>query len=273
MATQAFYDWVHAGRPFLVCAPGRDYLVAFERAGWPVASLGTIGDTAHLTADRPQDHCPFSVTGWPAGNPYPYVLAFDAGHDPASGRDMGPIVDRWLSEARAGRTPWVKYIVWRGQLYDVRNGWKPVAASDHFDHAHVSFRTDWYNKSIGSWSPIGKDDDMFCAYGDGNSGAPSDKVKAYQELLLVVDPNCLPHFRADGGFGDETAAAGAKILGGDGRTYGPVQYAALFAKIGAIGSTPGKDGKDGKDAPVPKGIKFPEPLVGGLVYTFDAPTA
>lgn len=156
MTTQAYWDWVADGRPFKLATPIAEYLAAFKAAGWPTGSLGTIGDTAHLQADHPQDHTPFSATGWPLPSEYPYVHAFDAGHLPDSGHDMRPVVAYWLAEARAGRSPWVKYIVWRGQIFDVRNGWDAEPASDHFDHAHVSIRTDWTHTSIGTWKPVEK---------------------------------------------------------------------------------------------------------------------
>lgn len=156
MTTQDYVNWVADGRPWKLATPIAEYFAAFKAAGWPAGSLGTIGDTAHLQASHPQDHCPFSATGWPNPNEYPYVCAFDAGHDPANGRDMGQVVSRWLSQARAGSTPWVKYIVWQGHIYDVRNGWSPQPADNHFDHAHVSIRTDWTHRSIGTFDPVGK---------------------------------------------------------------------------------------------------------------------
>lgn len=156
MATRAYYDWLAAGKPWHKAAPVAEYQRAFLAAGWPAASLGTLGDAAHLTSDRPQDHTPFSVTGWPDAHPYPYVLAFDAGHLPAQGFDMAPVVAQWLADARDGKTPWVKYIVWRGQSFDVRREFEPAGASGHYDHAHVSFRTDWHDKTIGAYAVVGK---------------------------------------------------------------------------------------------------------------------
>lgn len=158
MATQAYYDWLAAGKPWHKAVPVAEYQAAFIKAGWPVSILGTIGDDAHLRADRPQDHTPFSVTGWPGPHPYPAVLAFDAGHRPERGFDMGPVVAQWLADARDGKTPWVKYIVWRGQSFDVRRDFEPAGASGHYDHAHVSFRTDWHDKSIGGYPVVGKVD-------------------------------------------------------------------------------------------------------------------
>ncbi len=78
-----------------------------------------------------------------------------------------------------------------------------------------------YINSIGS-------DDMFCVYGDKNS-----KVQAVQYQLLQLDPNCLPQFGADMGYGNETAAAlvalGVSVT--DGKAYGPFEFAALNLKI------------------------------------------
>lgn len=156
MATQAFRDWVAAGRPWKLAQPVLDYLDQLHAAGWKSGDVGTIGDEAHLQAERPQDHTPFSVTGWPVANPYPYIHALDAMHHPDRGLDVGPLAAYWLDEARAGRTPWVKYINWRGVQYDTRRNWQPSPVDGHFDHAHVSFRTDWTYRSIGNFAVVKK---------------------------------------------------------------------------------------------------------------------
>lgn len=239
MATQAYYDWLHAGSPWALCTPASDYLSAFRRAGWPAESLGTIGDKAHLTADRPQDHTPFSVTGWPAGNPYPYVLAFDAGHDPANGRDMNPVVAHWLSDARAGKTPWVKYIVWRGQLYDVRNKWSPVSADNHYDHAHVSFRTDWYNKSIGGYPVV--------QTGGSNMGMPVEKFIQTACQLAGFDPGPI-----DGDLGEHSLAAFVAALKSKGEKGDP--------------GSPGSPGTPGKDGRTPTAVRL---TLDGAIVAWD----
>lgn len=160
MSTAAYRDWVRKGRPWENCLPVRDFVVALQLAGWTQGSLGTIGDEAHLQAERPQDHTPFSVTGWPGEHPYPLILALDVMHSPAEGRDVAPLFDYWLYEARMGRQPWLKYMVWRAMRYDVRNNWNPVAASGHWDHAHLSFRTDHARAGLAGWrvTPNGGND-------------------------------------------------------------------------------------------------------------------
>jgi hypothetical protein len=156
MATAAYKAWVKAGRPWHVANVVNDYRQQLHAAGWEFAELGTIGDEAHLQAETPQDHTPFSATGWPGAHPYPAVLALDVMKGQRPDATLDAIVRRWLSEARADRTPWVKYINWQGQRYDVRNAWAPRPTAGHFDHAHLSFSTDWADRSVGGWQVIPK---------------------------------------------------------------------------------------------------------------------
>lgn len=156
MATQAFKDWVADGRPFRLARPVAQYSIALTAAGWGPGDLGTIGNEEHAQAETPEDHMPYSFTGWPLPNEYPYVHAIDVMHHPDRGLDVGPLVAYWVAEARAGRTPWMKYINWSGLQWDVRRGWAGRTISGHFDHAHVSFRTDWTHQSIGGWTVVKK---------------------------------------------------------------------------------------------------------------------
>jgi len=154
MATDDYFDWIRDGKPFTLATPVQEYRKALRRAGFSATNVGTIGDKAHLTASTPEDHTPFSRTGWPDVHPYPYVLALDLSGALSDGLSWIGVVRYWLEEARAGRTPWVKYVKVQGMRYDVRNGWKPVVASGHYDHGHVSFRTDWKDHTIGDWKVL-----------------------------------------------------------------------------------------------------------------------
>lgn len=178
MATAAFRDWVRRGRQWFPATPVTIYRTLLHTVGWPWSALGTIGDEAHLQAETPQDHCPFSVTGWPGENPYPFVLALDVTHDPGAGLDAEPFVAYWVSEAWAGRTPWVKYIVFKGLRWDVRNDWKSVPADGHYDHAHISFRTDYYQASLGGWNPLGDNMSPIIIHEEGKGWWVSDFVSA-----------------------------------------------------------------------------------------------
>lgn len=155
MATSAYYRWVAEGRPFRLAVPVAMYRDAFYAAGWPNGSIGTIGDEAHLQSNSPQDHTPFSVTGWPLAHPYPRITALDVSHGVSRETILDAIVAHWVLEARAKKTPWVKYIIYKGQSWGVRDGWAVRSATGHYDHAHVSMRTDYVDASIGAWNPLG----------------------------------------------------------------------------------------------------------------------
>lgn len=155
MATAAYHNWVSDGRPHRLAMPVAIYRSAFYAAGWPNDSIGTLGDEPHLQASTPQDHTPFSVTGWPNAHPYPYVTAIDVSHGVSRETMLDAIVAYWLSQAKAGKTPWVKYIIYKGRGWSVRDGWAQRPASGHFDHVHVSMRTDYVSTSVGDWQPLG----------------------------------------------------------------------------------------------------------------------
>lgn len=160
MATQAYRDWVAAGEPWRLATPVKETRDAFIRVlGSKVAPhLGTLGDVdGHLAIDHPEDHAPFSQTAWPVPLPGYVVCALDIMDRPDLGLDCDAIFAYTLAEARAGRMPWLKYLIWQAKIYDVRNQWKPQTSHGHFDHIHESVRSDWIDKSIGSWSPLGGD--------------------------------------------------------------------------------------------------------------------
>lgn len=155
MAVAMYYTWEAQGRPWHSCTPIREFSARLKQAlPGAVGYVWTLGDDAHLESNRPQDHTPFSVTGWPWSSPYPVVFACDVSHQPARGVDCWALVPYWLTEARAGRMPWLKYIIWQAKRYDVRNGWSPVNSSGHFTHAHLSGRTDHEFYGLGGWSPV-----------------------------------------------------------------------------------------------------------------------
>lgn len=163
MAAAVYYSWDRAGRPVVPSKPVQDYVtrlkLAFPR-GAAENLFGWYANEAHYQANPPQDHTPFSATGWPLPSPQWFVFATDVMHRPDLGVDCNVLFPYWLAEARAGRTPWVKYLIWQAKLYDVRNGWRPQTNSGHFDHIHISVRTDWQNRGLGTWSLTPEGDDM-----------------------------------------------------------------------------------------------------------------
>ena len=153
MAAAVYYQWDSLGRPLEPAQPIRD-VVERMRAAYPAAAhtFSWYANEAHYTAVPPQDHTPFSVTGWPAWSPEWWVFATDIMHNPALGVDCNVLFAYWLAEAKAGRMPWLKYLIWQAKLYDVRNRWQPQTNAGHYDHIHLSARTDYQHTGLGSWS-------------------------------------------------------------------------------------------------------------------------
>jgi hypothetical protein len=171
MASTAYYEWVAAGRPLSPALPVRETVEQLQ-AAFPAAAAKSqfswYADEAHYQAIPPQDHTPFSATGWPLSSPRWIVFATDVMHRPDLGVNCYALFNYWITEARAGRMPWMKYFIWQAKIYDVRNGWNAQTGSDHYDHVHLSMRTDWVNKGLGSWSITPRrGDDMIFAISDG----------------------------------------------------------------------------------------------------------
>lgn len=164
MAVAAYYSWDRLGRPLNPAQPIRE-LVNALKAGYPAAAAQNLfswyADEAHYQANFPEDHTPYSYTGWPEPNPQWWVCATDIMHRPDLGVDCKAIFAHLLESAKAGLTPWLKYIIWQARLYHISNEWRPQANSGHFDHIHISTRTDHLEASLNGWSPIpGGADDM-----------------------------------------------------------------------------------------------------------------
>lgn len=124
------------------------------REAYPLAAdtFSWYADDSHYEAQPPLDHTPFSATGWPLPSPHWVVFATDIMHNTELGVDCFALFDYWIVEARTGRMPWLKYLIWQGKIYDVRNGFAEQESSEHFDHIHISVRTDYENVSLGAWS-------------------------------------------------------------------------------------------------------------------------
>lgn len=141
MATQAYYTWVAAGRPYRLATPIQQLKNYAHAHGW--AFLGDIGDdVTHLQADLPEDHCPFSFTAWPVPLPGYVVTAIDL-------RPPADVPLRVLADAKSGKAPWLKYMNWANVHYDIAEGWKPRYSGD--EHWHISIRSDWCDRSIATY--------------------------------------------------------------------------------------------------------------------------
>jgi hypothetical protein len=152
MATEAYRLWDRIGRPWKKSRPIDELQKWAERQR--IAVLGTIGNEDHLTADRPQDHTPFSVTEWPDQVHEYVIFAIDLKNVTRGGVTLGQAIER---QARAGKLPWLKYMNHGGGHLDSRDldgdgtRWEVYPSSD--EHVHLSIRTDWIARSIGEFNP------------------------------------------------------------------------------------------------------------------------
>jgi hypothetical protein len=115
----------------------------------------------HYQANPPQDHTPYSSDAWPQPDPEWVVFATDIMVDAVHGKDEAQrIFDHLLASAKNGSAPWIKYLIWEATIYDVRHNWAPQPNSGHFDHIHVSARTDHQFTHLGDWSVMPQEDEM-----------------------------------------------------------------------------------------------------------------
>lgn len=119
------------------------------------ASDGTIGDAAH--SNRTSDHNPAANGA---------VRAWDCDEDLErdSGKQLMPLFDHLRLEAKAGREPRLKYLIYEGRICSLKTSWEWIAytgPSPHDRHGHVSVnaRAD-YNDSPWSLPWDGNEDDM-----------------------------------------------------------------------------------------------------------------
>lgn len=205
MAAAMLRVWESQGRPWRLCTPLLD-MVGRLKVAYPRLVYGTLGDDAHLNAVPPEDHTPFSATGYPKTSPYPVVHALDVMHHPESGVDAGKLFAYWLGEAKAGRMPWLKYLIWQATIYDVRFGWRPQPSGGHFDHVHLSSRTDAESTHLGDWSPIPplpeEDDDMHMVGSGASDGsiyvAPGFAAPSGKAAAFPLGPDLFAAYKAAG---------------------------------------------------------------------------
>jgi hypothetical protein len=151
VASQGFRDWTNAGRPIT----GTSRPIA--RIGARLAARGYtvyyVGNDSHMQASTPEDHTPFSATGWPVAHPRWWINATDLMPPPA-GKNL-PSLQRigaqMLADAKAGHPgmKWLKYMNWEperdngGACYQERfmPSYERRSSGDR-GHIHLSGRSD-----------------------------------------------------------------------------------------------------------------------------------
>lgn len=183
-------QWRRDGAPHALALPIAQIhgqLVTMFGSAAVAEAVGTLGDPRHLSAKLPEDHCPFSQTGWPIYSPYPAIHAID---------DQLPGFRRryewYIDQRRRGWAMWVKYI----NLDHLHYSWQPTEArrtsTDDPSHGHLSIRSDWTLQSIANDWPTQR---------YGYAGAA---VRVLQKMLNIGHGE---HLTTDGIFLAKTQAA------------------------------------------------------------------
>lgn len=148
MASQGYYDWVAAGKPYALIRPLAMVQANIRRHGITVYDYP---DDSHLKAARPEDHTPFSVTGWPTANKRWKARAIDImpRADTEAARDENTAIALQMIEDKDDGVPgteWIKYLNYTDDAGDCWHvAWQPnkvVTPSTDAGHVHVSGRSD-----------------------------------------------------------------------------------------------------------------------------------
>lgn len=152
MTSAQHRKWINSGLAWHLMDPLVYMRDKLRRYGYTVYD---IGNNDHLDKAKPEDHTPYSETGWPVATPYGWVTAIDI-MPPPSGKGL-PSLQQLGAQIRkdkiAGRAPFVKYMNW-GPVDDrhaVQDSWKPDLhrySSSDTGHIHLSGRSDMIHSAV-----------------------------------------------------------------------------------------------------------------------------
>lgn len=194
MASQGYYDWLKAEKPYTLIRPARALVGVLQSHGLTVFHYP---DEAHLKAATPQDHTPFSVTGWPTRNARWNARGVDVmprDSSAAAAKENADIARQLIRDRDAGvpGVLWIKYINWtdekgvcRQERWTSGGNIRTTVFSSDEGHIHVSGRSDVDNDyRADGYDPIARmkgdtmttlDDKATCA--DGGA-------RTYAQLIL-----------------------------------------------------------------------------------------
>jgi hypothetical protein len=190
--------WNRAGRPAQLARPLARLRDRLRAAGCTVYD---IGNTTHLDHQPPEDHTPYSETGWPGPSPYGWIMAIDIMPPPA-GRGLPSLQTlgrRLVDDRNGGAAPWIKYMNW-GPVSDgtaVQDRWMPSyqrRTSSDTGHIHLSIRTDYHaSTAFDDYNPLGGTVDLNTVH-IGPDGQPRALGTLLAELhnMLVFGAGAQP---------------------------------------------------------------------------------
>jgi hypothetical protein len=155
MASQSYYSWLSAGQPYTLARPCKQLQKCLQGHGFVVYDYP---NTAHLTAGTPEDHTPFSATGYPSTSPRWWGHAIDImpKGDSASARKEIADLARQFIAMRDGGLPalkWLKYMNWTDENGTCRQeNWKTgtrrTYSSSDKGHIHMSSFTGYESSTV-----------------------------------------------------------------------------------------------------------------------------
>jgi hypothetical protein len=164
-------DWIARGSPFRLMRPAADLRDRLRDYGYTVYDLG---DTQHLEAEPPEDHTPYSATGWPGKAKYGIGYAIDIMPPARAGLpSLQKLGAQLLADRKAGDAEirWLKYMNWEPQRNNggacYHESWQPNyrrTSSNDRGHIHISGLTGYEDSSTGQdYDPVarvrGEDED------------------------------------------------------------------------------------------------------------------
>lgn len=220
----SYQGWLADGSPWKAAVPVQSLSNVLKEYGFTVYILG---NKAHLTANPPEDHTPYSHTPWPGAQPYPYVLAEDI--MPGGEWSIDRLGAKIFADKQAEHPglAGLKYMNWTDSAGNCwHDKWTPNherTTSTDRGHIHLSWRTDFvtnktYYDPIGGLrvhtptAPVGNYTFPILNMGDrdGDFEGPHDIQRAQALLNTVLGLN----LTCDGNFGGKTQAAVKQFMGG-----------------------------------------------------------
>lgn len=154
--------WIRSGMQWQLARPLVSLRDRLRSYGYTVYD---IGDTRHLDHIPPEDHTPYSETGWPKPTPYGWVTAIDIMPPPVGRLPSLQQLGNQLYADRVGglvAVSWLKYMNW-GPVSDAsakQDAWEPNhvrRSSSDVGHIHLSCRSDMTASNIGNtYDPVAR---------------------------------------------------------------------------------------------------------------------
>ena len=194
MGQREYTEWIEKGRPYRLMRPAAELRDVLRAHGYTVFDRG---DHGHMVHEPPEDHTPYSETGYPGKARYGVGYAIDI-MPPTPGQrskvdgqplpSLAQLGARIHTDRRTGRyghsgLVWVKYMNWEpGDGNCWHDSWQPNYArrsSTDRGHIHVSGLTGHEATGTGGYDPVARIREEH----NGMAGTVADKILGLVERI------------------------------------------------------------------------------------------